>query len=443
MTLLNNALTYILSLETYVLIPLIMLLLALSIGLHISEALKSSITIGIGFLGISIIFSFFIDKLGPAVKGLTSNLGFTKTTLDIGWTPLALTSWDVDFAAICILLILLTNIILLIFKFTHTMNIDIFNFWHILFVGAMVQILTGSTWLALIAAIVTNIIMLKLADWIAPFFEAFTGLEGITTSTLSALTYLPVGVIGGHIFDRIPWFKDITADAKAIKNKFGMFGDPLIIGFIIGIILGICAGYPLKGALELAVQFAAVIFILPRMTDILAEGLKPVSAAMHLYIQKKFPFLGKIYIGVDTALILGEPSVLVTGIFLIPISIGLALILPGVSFIPLGDLSLMMILLPSVVISNKGNVIRSLLLGIPIIIGHLYASTAMADVYTEMAHTSNLDLQGYEGTITSFIDGGNLIRFSIVQAFNGQPWAYATSAIIIGLMYTTWRLLKK
>lgn len=438
----TTAVDYILSLDSFVLIPLILLILALIIGMSFGQALKSAITVGIGFIGISLVFSFFIEQLSPAVNSLASNLGLAKSTLDVGWTPLALMTWDINFAALALVLILALNILMLVLRQTKTMNIDIFNFWHMMFVGALVQATTGSLFLALSATLFTTVLMLKLADWAGPFFEDFTRLKGVTTTTLSAITYLPIGIIGSWLFDRTPGLRDLNADAEAIKRKFGMFGDPLIIGLMIGLALGFSAGYDLRRVLTLAIQFAAVIFILPRMTDILATGLKPISEAMSLYITKRFTKLGKIYIGVDTALILGEPSVLVTGIFLIPIAIILSLILPGVSFIPLGDLSLMMILIPSIVISNKGNTIRSLILGIPIVIGHLYAATAMAATYTAMAHRAGLDLKGYEGPITSFIDGGNLLRYSIVQVFDGNFFYVGALVLVLILMWLSSKILK-
>ena len=45
------------------------------------------------------------------------------------------------------------------------------------------------------------------------------------------------------IFDRIPGFNKIDADAESLTKKFGIFGDTVVIGLLIGIVVGFLAGY--------------------------------------------------------------------------------------------------------------------------------------------------------------------------------------------------------
>lgn len=439
----NQFISYILEFESYVLIPIILFILALIIGMKIGNALKSVITIGVGFIGLGLIFAFFIEKLSPVVEGLVSNLGLEMSAFDAGWTPLAIGTWSMEFAGFGLVLILVTNVILLLMRMTRTINIDIFNYWHMLFVGSIIYVETNSSILALIGSVVTSIFILKCADWVAKDFEEFSELESLTTTTLSCVAYYPYAVVTRWIFDRIPVVKDLNADAEGIQKRFGMLGEPIIIGTIIGVALGIGAKYNVKSILELGVQFAAIIYLLPKMAGALAEGLKPISEHVSSYIKKKFPTLGKIYIGVDIAVILGDPSIIVTGIILIPITIILALVLPGVKYIPLGDLSVMMVLSAVIVVVNKGNVIRGILTTIPLIISHLYVGSYMAARYTKFTLETGVDLKGYSGEITSFVDGGNSLRFWLMEMFTGKLWAFIAIPFVLIFMFIAYRLTEK
>ena len=93
------------------------------------------------------------------------------------------------------------------------------------------------------------------------------------------------------------------------------------------------------------------------------------------FIKKHFPKTGETYIGLDVAVIIGLPSVVVTSILLIPTSLALAFILPGVKFIPLGDLVNLVVVTSFLCVATKGNVVRSYIIGIPIVILHLYLAS--------------------------------------------------------------------
>ena len=417
---LNDAINYVLSFRPYVLLPLILLIFSLCFHISLSKAIKSSLTIGIGFIGIFIIFDYFVGAIGPSVQALVSRTGLNFNVLDVGWTPLAAITWSYSLAPVLIIVIMLVNFAMLAFKLTKTVNIDIWNFWHFIFTCAMVYEITGSAILGIASALVVTIITLKLADWSAGAVKSFSGLSGISIPTLSGVVYYPVGIAGDKLLGRIPFIKDLKADPDSIKSKLGTLGEPMVIGFIMGIALGLGAGYELKDVLELAFQIAAVIFLLPMMAGILGQGLMPISEGMKEFIKKKFPNMGETYIGLDLAVIIGNNSVIVTGLLLMPVALIFAFLLPGIKFIPLGDLANIIGAVVMVVVATKGNVIRSFIISIPIIIGKLYVASALAQLFTDLAGKSNFQIKGYEGMVTSFLDGGNLFRFWIFKLFDGN-----------------------
>lgn len=438
MQVLNDLIAYFLSFQTYVLLPIIIFILALVFKIKIKTAIKSSLELGIGFIGIFMTFDYFVEIISPVVSDIIVRLGLNMPVLDVGWPPLSAITWSFNLAPLLLVLFLLINTIMLIFNMTKTVNIDIWNYWHVIFLSSMVFYVTNSLLITFVISVISFILTLKLAEWTAPQINKSLGMEGICVPHLSGAIYYPLSLMGNKIIDRIPYLNKIDADSKTIQYRLGLFGQPMIIGFLLGLGLGIGAGYRVKEVLEVAIRFSAVIFILPRMGGILGQSLIPIADGMKVFIQERLPNTGQRYIGVDVAIMYGLPENIVTTLLLIPTSIILAVILPGVNFIPLGDLTSLLVPVAFISLATGGNIIRSYLISLPIVVGNLYMASWIAPLLTDMA--SSIDYEVANGlTFTSFLDGGNLYRTWIIMIFDKNILAILFIPIVLGLIYYTYR----
>ena len=77
------------------------------------------------------------------------------------------------------------------------------------------------------------------------------------------------------ILDKIPGIRDIDVNTDMLQEKFGVFGEPMIIGTVIGLVIGVLAGYDVTGVLQLAVSLGAVLVLIPRMASLLMEACCP------------------------------------------------------------------------------------------------------------------------------------------------------------------------
>lgn len=442
MSVVRNAIMYFLSFKAYVMLPIIIFIFAIVFGIKFKTAVKSSVTLGIGFLGIFIIFDYFAKIVNPVISAIVQKTGMNFNMVDLGWAPLAAITWSFKLAPLMILFIMIANVIMLLFKFTKTVDIDIWNYWQFIFVSALVYDSTKSILMSAASGLIVFLITLKLTDWCAPYLNKFIHTEGICTPTLSGVLYYPVGVIGNKILDKIPYLNKVDANPDKIKEKLGLLGEPSIIGILIGILLGVAARYDLNNITQLSVGIAAVIYILPKMSGIVAEGLIPISEGMKNFMQKRFPNMGQTYIGLDIAVALGQPAIVVTGILLIPVAILFSFILPGVRFIPVGDLTNIVTAVALVVIASKGNIVRSFILGIPIIILNLYIASGMGYYYTRLASHLNYQISGSTGMFTAFLDGGNILRTWVVKMFQGSGIALIGIPAVILIMYFTRKFSK-
>lgn len=442
MSILNNAIKYFLSFETFVLLPIIIFILAIVFGIKIKVAIKSSLQLGIGFVGMFMTFNYFVGIIQPVVSALILRSGLEMGVLDLGWPPLAAITWSFNLAPLLLAIFLGINAIMLVFKFTKTVNIDIWNYWHIIFLGAMVFHVTNSVFITIAVSIIVFILLLKLVEWTAPIISHAMGMEGICIPHLSGIIHYPIALVGNSIIDKIPGLNKIEADPETIQRKLGLFGEPMIIGFILGLLLGISAGYEFKEILSVAVRFSAVIFILPKMGGILGESLIPISQGMKTFMEKKLPNMGQTFIGLDVAVLFGLPANIVTALLLIPTSILLAIVLPGVNFIPLGDLTNLLVPVAFITIATNGNVIRSYIIGIPVVILTLYTASWIAPLLTDMARVAEYNIVDTSGLFTSFLDGGNLFRVWVTMLFSGNIIAIGIIPIAIWLIYNTWKSTK-
>lgn len=434
---------YVLGFGTTVLLPLVLFFLALFFKVKPAKALRSSLIVGIGFVGIYAIFDILTSNVGPAAQAMVERTGISLPVVDLGWPPLAAITWGSPIAPFVIPLTMLINVAMLALNKTRTVDVDMWNYWHFALAGTLVYYSTGSFVLGLSAAAIAAIVVLKLADWSAPLVAKYFGLEGISLPTLSSVVFFPIGLLFDKIIDKIPGVNRIHIDPENVQKKMGIFGEPMMVGTILGVLLGIIAGYDFKHILLLGISIGGVMFILPRMVRILMEGLLPLSEAIKKYLNAKYPGRDDLFIGLDIAVAVGNPAIISTALILTPISVFIAFLLPGNKVLPLGDLANLAVMASMIVLACRGNIFRAVITAIPVIVADLWIATKIAPFITGMAKDVNFKMaEGSSGQVSSFLDGGNPFRFWLLEIFNGNIIAIGLIPVLALIIYGVFRLTK-
>ncbi|NIY47529.1 PTS galactitol transporter subunit IIC [Cedecea colo] len=434
---------YVLGFGPTVLVPLVLFFLALFFKVKPAKALRSSLIVGIGFVGIYAIFDILTSNVGPAAQAMVERTGISLPVVDLGWPPLAAITWGSPIAPFVIPLTMLINVAMLALNKTRTVDVDMWNYWHFALAGTLVYYSTGSFVLGLSAAALAAIVVLKLADWSAPLVAKYFGLEGISLPTLSSVVFFPIGLLFDKIIDKIPGLNRIHIDPENVQKKLGIFGEPMMVGTILGVLLGIIAGYDVKHVLLLGISIGGVMFILPRMVRILMEGLLPLSEAIKKYLNAKYPGRDDLFIGLDIAVAVGNPAIISTALILTPISVFIAFLLPGNKVLPLGDLANLAVMASMIVLACRGNIFRAVITAIPVIVADLWIATKIAPFITGMAKDVNFNLaKGSSGQVSSFLDGGNPFRFWLLEIFNGNVIAIGMIPVVALVIYGVFRLTK-
>ena len=414
-----NVIQYILNLGPTVMLPLTITIIGMIFGQGFKKAFRSGITIGIGFVGINLVIGLLTTNLGGAAQQMVTRYGLHLNIIDVGWPAAAAISWASPIAAIMIPISMLVNFIMLATKTTDVVDIDIWNYWHFTAAGATVYVLTNGNWLlAILAGILYEIAVLKIADKTAPMVQEFFGLEGVSLPTGSTAACGLIGIPIVKFVGKIPGIKNLKADPETIQKRFGVFGEPMMMGLILGIILGVLAGYGVDKTLQIGVSMAGVMFLMPRMVRILMEGLIPVSESVREFLQKKnFGKDRNLTIGLDAAVAVGHPAVIATALVLVPITLFLAVVLPGNQVLPFGDLATICFYVAFIVGAAKGNIVHSVIAGTIVMGFGLLMATNIASFHTQMATMAHFTMPEGTSTISSLDMGGNFLNWIVIKIF--------------------------
>lgn len=409
---------YIIGLGAAVMMPVIFTLLGVCIGIKFGDALRCGLKVGVGFIGLSIVTALLTSALGPALNTVVDIYDLQLRVFDMGWPAAASVAYNTAVGAFVIPLCLGVNLLMLLTKTTRTVNIDLWNYWHFAFIGAVVYFASDSLLWGFFAAVICYVITLIIADMTAKKFQNFyDGVDGISIPQPFCAGFAPFAWIINKGLDKIPGMKNLEIDAEGLKKKFGLMGEPLFLGVVVGIAIGCltCRSWhelvdEISYILGLGIKMGAVMELIPRVTVLFIEGLKPISDATRKLISKKFKGADGLNIGMSPALVIGHPTTLVVSLLLIPVTLFLAVVLPGNQFLPLASLAGMFYIFPLILPFTKGNVIKTFIIGLVVITGGLYMVTNMApaftlaarDVFETTGDTAVAIPQGFEGGSLDF-----------------------------------------
>ena len=410
--------SYIIGLGAAVMMPILFFILGVCIGIKPGKALKSGLLVGVGFVGLSVVTALLTSSLGAPLKDVTQIYGLQLRIFDMGWPAAASVAYNTTVGAFIIPVCLAINIVLLLCKATNTINIDLWNYWHYAFIGAVVYFATESIWYGFFAAIICFVITLVMADLTTRKFQSYyKDLEGISIPQPFCQGFVPFAEGLNWCMDRIPGFNKLDIDAEGMKKKFGVLGEPLLLGVLVGILIGClsCRSWGeivdrIPYILGLGIKMGAVMELIPRITSLFIEGLKPIAEATKDLVSRKFKNSAGINIGMSPALVIGHPTTLVVSLLLIPCTLLLAVVLPGNEFLPLASLAGMFYVFPAVLPVTKGNVVKTFIIGLVSLTVGLYFVTDLApwftlaaqDVYARTSDAAVAIPEGFQGGALDF-----------------------------------------
>lgn len=448
----EDVFSYIIGLGAAVMMPVIFTVLGVCIGIRLGDALKAGLKVGIGFVGLSIVTALLTSALGPALNTVVEIYDLQLKVFDMGWPAAAAVAYNTAVGAFIIPVCLGVNILMLLTKTTRTVNIDLWNYWHFAFIGAVIYFASESLAWGFFGAIICYVITLILADITALKFQSFyKDMDGISIPQPFCAGFVPFAWAINKGLDKIPGMNRLEIDAEGLKKKFGLLGEPLFLGVIVGIGIGCltCSSWDetvdhIPYILGLGIKMGAVMELIPRVTVLFIEGLKPISDATRRLIARKFKGADGLNIGMSPALVIGHPTTLVVSLLLIPVTIVLAVLLPGNQFLPLASLAGMFYIFPLVLPFTKGNVLKTFIIGLVVLILGLYMVTNLAPSFTLAARDVYIATGDAAVDIPEGFHGGSLdfasspLAWVIYQCVENLKWTGSGLLVILAMGMMWW-----
>lgn len=425
----DAVLHYILDLGAAIFLPLIMIILGLSMKMSVKKAVIAGVTLGVAFTGMNVVLGFMFNAISPAATALVEKTGLQLTAIDVGWSPMAAIAWAWPYALVLFPLQIGINIIMLGFKWTNCLNVDLWNVWGKIFIASMVAAVTGSLALGFVAATIQIILELINADAIRKQTYHLCKIPGVTC-THPMVLQAPFLSILNKILDYIPGINNVSMNAAQMKKKLGVFGDNSVMGFIVGALIACMGGYDLKGILTTAIQVSTSLVLFPMVAKLFMQALAPIADATSNFMKNKFKGR-EFYIGLDWPFMAGQPEIWVAAIILVPFELLLAVVMSQMGMnnvIPLASIINVVVAVPAFIVAG-GNLIRMIILCIVATPIYLAVATSFAPMITDMAIATNT-LQVAPGQFITWIQlEAPEFRWAMAHALNGEILGIATIVV--------------
>lgn len=429
LTMMLNGIQYVIDMGASVMLPIVIAIISICMGIRIGKAIHSGLMIGVGFVGLSLLINMMSDQLGPAAQAMSERFGLTLNVVDIGWPGASPMTWASNISTIAIPVAILVNVVMLLTKLTRTVNIDVWNIWHMAFTGAIAYTVTGNFGVGILGIVVHAAIVYKMGDLWAPLMQDYFGLEGLTVPHGGGACMGVMACVVDAILDKIPGIRKISITADSLQKKIGIFGEPIIIGGILGTVVGFLAGYTPKDALPLGVNMAAIMVLMPKVVSCITDGLVPLSERAKEILTKKFNN-AEFYIGLDPAILLQDSQVITAGLLFIPLTLIIAVLVPGNEVLPFGDLATIGFFTSVAVAVHKGNLFRTLFSGSAIMYMTIWISNQTIPWMTKLAEATG-SLDG-GGRVAALDQGGSPITYVFTQLFVKEN---LSGAAVIAVIY--------
>jgi len=272
-----------------IIVPIIVFILSVFLKVKPKTAFQGALFMGVGLTAFNIILGALMGNLGAVVSKMVQETAINLPGIDVGWAAGAVIVYANTIGMFYLVFGILINLVLFAVKWTDTFQpTDIWNYYQFVFWAAVVQFVTGSFWLGVACATFLNLVVLLLADLIAPALQEHYGYEGVTSTCFCAINAAPFAILVKWILKKLGILDKIKLDPEPIRNKVGFWGEPMTMGVIIGIVIAIIANWKELGVLGTwsnilvtGITTGAIMALYPAVSGLFVKGLIPISQTMN------------------------------------------------------------------------------------------------------------------------------------------------------------------
>ena len=433
---------------------ILLTIMALLMGIKFSKALEGGLKLAVALVGIGLVIDILTGSFAPALQDFVASTGIYLPIIDVGWAPLATITWGSAYTLFFLMVLVIVNLVLLYLNKTDTLDVDIFNFWHLSIIGLLVMYYSDNLLIATLLVIFLGVLKFFNSDLMKPTFNDLLDMPDSNPTTTTHLNFMlnPLIMLVDTVIEKLfPFIDKYDFDAAELNSKIGFWGSKFAIGAYLGVFVGILGQQEVVDILQLAFIGAASLELFSIVGTWFIDAMEPLSQGITDFMNKR---LGgrQVLIGIDWPFLAARPEMWAAANVIAPIMLLLALILPGNQILPLGGI-IVIGLTPALLVVCRGKLIRMILIGSLVIPVFLWSGTAIAPFVTNVAQSVGATPQGVEtGTlITHSTLEGPVEKFlgilvgQAADGFNLMPIVYALLALAVYILLFIWyvRQMKK
>lgn len=372
-------------------------LLAILMKVKVSKALEGGLKLAIALTGIGAVIDILTGNFAPALRDFVKATGIELNITDVGWAPLATITWGSAYTLFFLLLLVIINLIMIGINKTNTLDVDIFNFWHLSIIGLLVMYYSDNLFIATLLVTLLGAMKFINADIMKPTFNDLLDMPDTNPTTTTHLNFMlnPLIMFFDKIFDKLfPFLDKYDFDAAWLNEKIGFWGSKFAIGIYLGTFVGILGQQPVTVIFELAFIGGVALELFSIVGTWFISAMEPISKGITDFMSKKLQGR-KFNIGIDWPFLAARPEMWAAANVLAPIMLFISLILPGNGILPLGGI-IAIGLTPALLVVCRGKILRMILIGTLMIPVFLWSGTAIAPFVTETAASVGAAPDGIE-----------------------------------------------
>jgi PTS system galactitol-specific IIC component len=442
----NEIFTPLINLGAAPVMMVVLTLIAMLVGVKFTKALEGGIKLAIALTGISAVIGILTGAFSVALQEFVKSTGISLTITDVGWAPLATITWGSPYTLYFLFIMVLVNLAMLALKKTDTLDVDIFDIWHLSIVGLFCIWSGGNLLVATILVIFIGILKIINSDLMKPTFNDLLNAPDSNPMTTTHMNYMmnPIIMVMDKIYDKVFfWLDRYDFNAAELNKRIGFWGSKFAIGCYLGVFIGLLAHQDVKSICNLSFTAGVCLELFSLIGSWFIAAVEPLSQGITNFANKRLKGR-KFNIGLDWPFIAGRAEMWAAANVLAPIMLLEALVLPGNGLLPLGGIIAMGVT-PALLVVTRARVLRMIIIGafeLPIF---LWSGTLIAPFVSNMAKqvgafppsiaaTTLISHSTMEGPIEKFL------AYFVGNATQGdiEFMLYAAISIVVYLVLYVW-----
>lgn len=365
---------------------IILTLFAVAMRVKLSEAIQGGLMLAIALTGMGAIIDILTGSFAPALQDFVKSTGIELAITDVGWAPLATITWGSAYTLYFLFIMVLINIVMLAINKTDTLDVDIFNIWHVSIIGLIVMYYSNNLLLATLLVSLLGVMKFINADLMKPTFNDLLETPKSNPTTTTHLNFLlnPVIMVFDKLFDKfLPIIDKYDFDAATLNEKIGFWGSKFAIGIYLGAFIGLLGQQDAQAIFTLAFIGGVSLELFSLIGKWFIAAVEPLSKGITNFMSKRLE--GRTFnIGIDWPFLASRAEMWAAANVIAPIMLVMALFLPGNGILPLGGI-IAIGLTPALLVVTRGKILRMIIIGTLMVPIFLWSGTAIAPFVTDTA----------------------------------------------------------